>query len=230
MNAAFVIYGCLQCALLIWLLRYFRRSRDPAALVLMVPQALLVYDNWVIAAGAWIGPGPTLLALSWPRFWGHWLFGSWLVLACGAILQRCGFARGHGRPFTGTFGLLTLALMACEAPHFWNVEIHAVCEPGVIRYSSAVRAGTSCFDPWLVVAGGPPLVPIIVCLVVIGCGIAVSCRCRSFWLMAGGILMLISASPPLAAAHLDNLGEVCIMAGFAATLESLSCAVRAATR
>ena len=71
----FLAFALAQLGLFIWLLGIYRRSRAPGALVLLVPQFFLIWDNLRVAAGIVIGFGDLLYALSWPAFWAHWLSG-----------------------------------------------------------------------------------------------------------------------------------------------------------
>ena len=47
----FLAFALAQLGLFIWLLGIYRRSRAPGALVLLVPQFFLIWDNLRVAAG-----------------------------------------------------------------------------------------------------------------------------------------------------------------------------------
>jgi hypothetical protein len=64
-TALFWIQTLLHVLLVAWLVRIYRESGLLAAAVLIIPQAGLVWDNGVVAAGSLIGIGETLKALSW---------------------------------------------------------------------------------------------------------------------------------------------------------------------
>ncbi len=205
--------AAMQFILFWWLVRIWRTTGAAAAAVLIVPQFGLVYDNLMVAAGSDIGLGPLLEALSWPRFWIHWLMGAWLIIAAGAVLRMAGVRRAQSRWAMGGFCLLTVALMAYDLPHFWSETLYPVCEKGLVRYSTAVSPKDFCFPDQVALSGGPPIAAIMTCLVVIACGI-VLWRARRFpWMFLGALLMFLSASPPLMRLKLDNFGEVLIAGG-----------------
>jgi len=210
----FLCQAALQGLLLGWLLRIWRSTGALAAAVLLLPQLGLVYDNLVTGLGSVVGLGQTLEALSWPRFWIHWLMGSWLIIVTGAVLRMAGVAWARSRWVMGGFCLLTIALMAHELPHFWTESLQPVCEKGLVRYSTVVSAANACFAGQVPVpSGGPPLAALTACLIVIAGGLVLWLRRAFPWMFAGALLMLVSASPPLMKLKLDNLGEICIAGG-----------------
>jgi hypothetical protein len=213
-TALFWIQTLLHMLLVAWLVRIYRQSGLLAAAVLIVPQAGLVWDNGVVAAGSLIGIGETLKALSWPRFWVHWIFGTWLIIGCGAILRLAGVRWAQTRAGMLVFCLLTAALMVYDLPHFFRDQLYPVCEKGLVRYSTVVTADRLCFEGQaLTPRDAPPYPSIIACLVVIASGVVLLIRRRFIWMLLGGVLMLLSAAPPGMKLKLDNLGEVFITGG-----------------
>ena len=210
----FWIQTLLHVLLFVWLVRIYRRTGLLTAAVLFIPQFGLIWDNGVVAAGGLIGIGETLKALSWPRFWIHWLFGTWLIIACGTVLRLAGVRWVQHRWGMALFCLLTVLLMIYDLPHFVRDQIYPVCEKGLIRYSTFVSADRLCFEGQaLTPRSSPPIPSIITCFIVIGTGLALLIRRRFPWMMLGGLLMLLSASPPGMKYKLDNLGEVLIAGG-----------------
>lgn len=210
----FLVQAGIQLLLLAWLVRIYRLTGLAVALALFIPQFGLVYDNLIVGLGRFIGPGELLKAISWPRFWIHWLFGAWLIIACGAILRLAGFAWAQHRGVMVAFCALTSALMVLDLPYFWTTDLHPVCEFDLVRYSVQVPAELVCFPGQAAVPGlGPPIAAVITCLVVIATGVVVMIRRRFPWLFAGGLLMLLSAMPPLSTYKLDNFGEILIAGG-----------------
>ena len=212
-TALFYLQTVIQIALLVWLLQVRRATGAAAATVLLVPQMGLVYDNLIVALGSSVGLGSTLQALSWPRFWIHWLFGAWMIIASGSILRLAGFQWARTRVAMASFCLLTVALMAYDLPLFWKSHLYAVCEKGLVRYSVAVAADKFCLPDQFVVRSVFPVAAITTCIVVIIVGIELLRRRRFPWMAAGGVLMFISATPFIANLKLDNFGEVFIAGG-----------------
>jgi hypothetical protein len=212
--ALFWFQTLLQLLLLFWLIRIYKTTGLWAAAVLFIPQAGLVWDNGVVAAGSHIGIGPLLEALSWPRFWTHWIFGTWLIIACGAVLRLAGIPWAQAKWVMASFCLLTVALMIYDLQHFFSDQIYPVCEKGLTRYSTVVLPDRLCFPDQVVTPrGSPPIASIITCFVVILSGLVIWVKRKFPWMFLGGLLMLISATPPLMAVKLDNFGEVLIAGG-----------------
>ena len=212
-SGLFLFQAALQLALFAWLWRLWRGRGVVVAAVLLLPQFGLFWDNLIVGLGRHIGLGPVLEALSWPRFWLHWLSGAWLVAASGAILRYAGFAFMRPSRAMLSFCAATMVLMLYDLPHFWRDSLHPVCEFDLVRYSTAVAPGTFCFPDQAVIVGAPPFAAIVTCLVVIIAGALLLVRHRFPWMMLGGLLMLMSAAPPFRALKLDNFGEVLIAGG-----------------
>jgi hypothetical protein len=181
-----------------------------------------VWDNLIVGLGRFIGFGPLLEALSWPRFWLHWLFGTWLIVAAGSALRLAGFAWMRPARSLVMFCSLTVALMMLDLPHFWRDSLHPVCEFDLIRYSTAVSADTLCYAGQTVVKSSPPIASILTCFVVIGVGLVLWLRRGFPWMFAGGALMLASAMPGLRDYKLDNFGEILIAGGCLWALDRFS--------
>jgi hypothetical protein len=201
----FLIQAGIQLLLLVWLVRIYKATGLAVALALFIPQFGLVYDNLIVGLGRFIGPGDFLKAISWPRFWIHWMFGAWLIIACGAILRLAGFAWAQHKGAMVAFCALTAALMVLDLPYFWTTSLHPVCEFDLVRYSVQVPANMFCFPD--------QVVSVVTCLVVIATGVVLMWKRRFPWVFAGGFLMLLSAMPPLSTYKLDNFGEILIAGG-----------------
>lgn len=209
----FLAQALLQAVLLLWLWRLWKTTGLAIALVLMLPQFGLVWDNLIVGLGRYIGLGDLLEALSWPRFWLHWLSGTWLIVAAGSALRLADFQVMRERYGMLVFCSMTLALMIYDLPHFWRDSLHPVCEFDLVRYSTSVAAGAFCFENQTVVTSAPPFPSIFTCLVVIAAGAVLMVRRRFPWMFLGGLLMLISAAPPARNLKLDNFGEILIAGG-----------------
>jgi hypothetical protein len=210
----FALYAVAQLALFVWLWRTWRETRTPSAAVLLVPQLGLFWDNLVVASGKFIGLGPTLIALSWPRFWIHWLMGAWLIVASGSILRLAGFEFAKRRWVMVTFCLLTAAMMVWDIPYFFEKQLHPVCEYDLVRYSTAVKDGAQCLPGQAAVPGGGAPIPQLMAIAAVLFAGALLWRYRGFpWYFLGGALMYISATPPFQRLKLDNFGEVLIAGG-----------------
>jgi hypothetical protein len=205
----------MHALLFVWLVRLWQRFRSPAALVLLLPELGLIYDNLIIASGRSIGLGPLLSALSWPRFWLHWVCGPWPIIAAGSILRSAGLAFAHPRLVMGAFCALAVALTGLDLPLFGSAVLHPVCEHGLVRESLSVSAGHFCFPGETPSPATDPTASIVTCAVVIIAGALLWLRRGFPWIFAGGLAMLATSSPALRPLRLDNLGEVLILGGLA---------------
>jgi hypothetical protein len=230
-TALFLFQSLLQLLLLVWLVRIWKRTGLAVAAAMFIPQFGLFYDNGMVGIGSFVGIGETLEALSWPRFWIHWLFGTWLIILCGAVLRLAQFEWAQPRWVMGAFCALTAALMAYDLPHFWRESLYPVCELGLERYSTTVGPDRFCFpDQVATPRSAPPWPSIITCLVVIATGAILWIRRGFPWMCLGGSLMLISALPPFMKLKLDNFGEVLIAGGCIWALAHFSAGVVAPAR
>jgi hypothetical protein len=222
----FVAQGLLQAVLWVRCWQLWRTRRVRVAALLLIPQFGLVWDNLIVGLGRFIGFGPLLEALSWPRFWMHWLFGTWLIVAAGSALRLAGFAWMRPVRSMVMFCSLTAALTMFDLPHFWRDSLHPVCEFDLIRYSTAVAADTLCYAGQPVVKSSPPIASILACFVLIGAGLVLSLRRGFSYMFVGSVLMLASALPGLRDYKLDNFGEILVVGGCLWALHRFSVAPR----
>ena len=96
MSIVFLLYALAHIALFGWTLRLFLQHRYPATVPLLIVLFGLVYDNAVLAGGAWIGHGELLERLSVPRFFMH-AFGTPLLMLSAIGLTALGGDLGPER-------------------------------------------------------------------------------------------------------------------------------------
>lgn len=215
MTVQFFLYAAVQLILFFWVVSIYRKTGAAAALVLLVPQFFLFYDNFVVAIGSFIGLGPLLKAISWPRFWAHWFTGYWIIIAAGSILRLADFSWAKNKFVMASFCVLTVGLMVYETSNLWRVDLFPICQADLVRYTTTIRPGESCVDPaFQIKQQDSPLAVIIANFIIIIVGAILAIRRRFPWMMLGGILMLLSAALPAARAlKLDNFGEILITGG-----------------
>lgn len=215
MSAQFLIVAALQTALFVWLVQTYRRTGAIAALIMLLPQLFLVYDNLIVGIGSAIGLGDLLYFLSWPRFWAHWLSGYWLIAACGFILRDAGVRWAQGPWLVGGCLALVAGITAMELPNFWTVDLFPICQADLVRYTTTITPGQSCTDPaFSIEQRDNPLAVIIANFVaIISGGILLHAR-RFPWLLIGSASMLLTAAiPALREIKADCIGEALISAG-----------------
>lgn len=187
MSMDLVLYFFFTAAyigLLVWgLMR--QRSWNFMAFIYLVLIGL-IYDNGIISIGNFVGEGPLLENLSLLRFWSHAFLTPALVLFSWGALNCAGVLWAKKKAvFYGAL-LYTVALIAIEiAMETWGIEIAAVVEYGVLRYTSA--------EP----SSGPPLMVLLVSLVLIITGFVIWKKSGWIWMFAGAIIMTIGSAVPI---------------------------------
>jgi hypothetical protein len=217
----FFLYSAAHAALLVWALRLRVNQRAPASLLFAVVAAGLVYDNFVVAVGSYIGVGEFLEFLSWPRFILHALVTPftmvglmWLAEAGGA-----GWAQKRGwKNFMWVFAIVMVVYGSVT--HLIGMDIYPACFQGVLRYSSSVFAGQECFagQP-LVSGGGFPIPSVATAIVALIVGIGLWRQRRWPWLIAGALLMFVAGAMPIPLFGMvfGNGGEVLLLTSYIAT-------------
>ncbi|GGA68023.1 hypothetical protein GCM10011490_18170 [Pseudoclavibacter endophyticus] len=182
----FFAYAAAYLALLAWGLTLAARGRwwTPANLPVLVI-AGLVYDNIVLATGAYIGEGALLEGLNLARYWIHALVTPLLAIFAWHVVARSGVAWARTRWAGVVATAAAVALMALELTHVVGIELTAEREHGVLSYSAAEAAG------------GPPLMVLLVTVTLLVAAFFVWRRQKWIWLLVGTLLMVIGSAVPL---------------------------------
>jgi len=212
LTAAYIGFALAQLALAVWaFVLYFRRP-SLGAFAVALPIALLVWDNAVVAAGATIGDGPLLIALSWPRFIGHAVLTPVWILTGFEYARRAGAPRLQGRGSVIFQWALYLAMVA----------LGVVRSVVLLRFEPVTQG-----DLFYYTNGGgfpgPPIPALVMVIVVIAAGL-VLLRGRGWpWMLVGGVAMFIAAAIPVSVAGflVSNGGEVALSLALVATEQFL---------
>lgn len=209
---AYFVYAAAQAALAVWAFLLWRKDRSAGAFALLLPIATVWYDNMMIALGSYIGAGPTLEALTIPRFAGHAMFTAIWIVAAVSFALRAGAFAAHKRAVTiGSwvlYGTMVVIGLFNEVI-FFKGEL--VSEGDVIYYTNVGRLFT------------PPPPSLTMLVVVLICGAIVLWRTRWPWMLLGALPVPLSQfmSGDGAAFLLVNSGEVIMSASLVATLSFL---------
>lgn len=212
MTIAYLAYAAAQAALAVWAFRLWRIDRTIGSLALLLPIATVVYDNTIIAAGSWIGPGPLLEALTIPRFAGHALFTPAWIVAAVALAVRAGAFSNRQRVATVTsyvlYAIMVVVGIINEVVLFKG---ELVLEGDVTYYTNVGRLFT------------PPPPSLTMLVVVLICGVLVLRHTRWPWMLFGALPVPISQAirSDGAAFLFINSGEVIMSASLVATLAFL---------
>lgn len=210
-SLGYIAYGALQAALAVWAFTMWRRDRTAGAFMLLLPIAAVWYDNLIIGLGSTIGAGPTLEALTFPRFLGHSLFTpSWIVAAM-MLAIRFGAFRGRERvAHIGSWVLWAAMVGVGLVNEVFSFEGELVREADVLYYTNVGRLFT------------PPPPSLVMTLVVLLAGVYIAVRTRGRWpwMALGAVLVpagqFVNAEGPLF--FVVNFGEVLMSASLVATL------------
>lgn len=204
-SAVYLAYAIAQLVLTVFLVRLYLRDRHWTLLAFAINVAGICYDNLAIGFGHLIGPGPTLMALNYPRYLIH-ATTTPLIGMLGLYLARnAGVAWAWGRKALVIFWAITIPILALA---IYNDLIMLRLEPaysaGTLRYANAA-------------AEGPPLPAIVGMLMVLVCGVAIIIRARWPWLFLGALVMFVLAAAAASLGLVANLGEVAFVSGVVAT-------------
>ena len=72
----------------------------------------LIWDNFVLGLGRFLGEGDLLKTLSYPRFWLHALLTPLMIMFVWYLLRRDGVKWAQGMTAYAIFGTLTLLAIA----------------------------------------------------------------------------------------------------------------------
>jgi hypothetical protein len=230
----YLVLAAAQLALWLWGVRAWALAGRPPALAwVLVPTALLWYDNARIGLGRFIGEGDLLYALSVPALAWHWTMLPAFVLAAGAIARAAGLVWARHPVGRASFWTLAAILFVVDVPYaigvvfgpvgpFAGVALRLGCIGDAIRYTATLTPAYFCGPETEAYRIGPgPLVAVVMVVVVGIVGLALW-RARGWpWLAAAAGFMFLAAAggpawgtyaPPVA-----NVGELVFVAGLLGT-------------
>ncbi len=195
LSMVFLAMAAAEFWLLIWVLKRFAATRAPALAMAAVPLALQWADAGIIGAGRWIGEGDTLLWLNQLRFFWHAFTLPALIIGLGSIL-RAAQAPLLTKPWVmGAFCLAAVVAWFVQWPWWPQADFVTACYGDTLRYVNHVAGAQICrSDQSLGVAGGFPVVGLVVILLELIVGLWLWRRRGWIWLTLGSLLVLITAT------------------------------------
>ena len=104
----------------------------------------LIYDNFIIAFGRFIGEGNILENANYVRFWVHALFTPTLIMFAWRICSGTGFGWAKKTSWKILFGLLTIGLILYELfTTIMGLELEPKWKNGILIYDQAVGPNRS---------------------------------------------------------------------------------------
>jgi hypothetical protein len=233
-SALYLAAAAVHAYLWTWGVHRWRRSGRPAGLgLVLLPAALLWYENLRTGLGRFLGPGELLYALSVPALAWHWTVLPVFVLAAVAMAREAGLTWACSLPGRLVTAGLVAALFAIDLPYALgllfggtgplpDVELRLGCIGDAVRYTATLSEAYLCDPADATHRVGPgPLVAITMVIFVLAVGVALWVRRGWPWLAltAGAMFLAAGAGPAFGAyaAPLANVGEVALIAGMLAT-------------
>ncbi|GAB3804842.1 hypothetical protein [Virgibacillus kimchii] len=178
----FFALGIGYICLFIWVL-FLSRTHGLFSLtnVLLLVIIGLIYDNFIIALGRYIGEGNTLESLSYVRFWLHALFTPTLILFAWSICFKSDLSWAKKAYWKVLASLITVGLILYELiTSVRGLELEPNWENGVLTYDSAGQAA----GPFMVIAITLVLGIVSVIFIV---------KFHYYWLFIGILLMVLGS-------------------------------------
>ncbi|MFN7470863.1 MAG: hypothetical protein ACK5S9_04320 [Roseiflexaceae bacterium] len=188
--------AAVHSVITILIMRVASTQKSIALWLLALSGIGLAFDNAILGVGTLIGAGDTLLTLNMGRYAFH-AIGTPLLMVAGIVLARNGGVTWTWRRGMTilTYGTVLSCILYGIYEYFGGAKYVESTE-GVLRYVLAERSG-------------PPLAAITTMTFMIAFGIGMYIHQKSWWMLAGSLMMFVAASMQLGV--IANLGEVFLM-------------------
>jgi len=235
-SALYLVAAAVHAAVWIVGARAWARAGRPVALTLvLVPAALLWYENLRTGLGRFLGEGHVLYALSVPALAWHWTVLPLFVLSAYAMAHEAGLDWSRRWwALTLVSGIVT-AMFVVDLPYALGllfgpvgplpeVELRLGCIGDAVRYTATLSEAYLC-DPGSEVhrVGPGPVVAIAMVVAVLAVGVALWVRRRWPWLaLAAGVMFVAAGAGPALGAYAApsaNVGEIVLVAAMLATAQ-----------
>ena len=202
----FIFYSLVQLGLLVLAVGEWRKNGRLVYLILPIIVAALVYDNFVVGTGIWIGEGQTLQTLNFFRFLTHVLFTPLLCILGLMVARNAGVDWAwNKRAVTAVYSLTAIFVAIGLYADVFLLNLSPVAEDGTLRY---VNIGWE----------GPPIAAILTMGVLLFVGISVIVETRWYWLLVGSLAMFLISGFAATIGVVANLGEIILIASLLGTL------------
>lgn len=182
LTAMYFVYTLIMVGLLAVALRIKPGRQRTYLWLLLVVLVGLVYDNFIIAIGSFIGEGDLLKTLNAGRFAGHALGTPLLTIFAFGILRSAGQGWAQSKVWHAVICLFTTALVGLGV---FN---------DIIRLELAPRALADTFRYVNVAVKGPPIPSIATIMALIVMGIFLWRKTGWQWLAVGSLVMFVAAA------------------------------------
>jgi hypothetical protein len=218
----FPLYVLCHTATLCGALYLARVHKAPGAWLVALIAVGLIYDNLIVSLGTTIGIGPTLEALSWPRFAMHALLTPFMMIAVTQMAVAGGIRWANTTQWRIVVWVLVVSMMAVGAfEGLIGLETVPACFDGIIRYTANLHPSHFCDDSYAITHGsGPPIPALVGNVLTLVVGFSLWRQHGWGWLIGGALAMTAAASVPMAESGMaaSNAGEVILMFAYVATV------------
>lgn len=180
-----LIFGLFAIAYVGILIGGLQKHRKIASAIIFLTVIGLIYDNFILAIGQWIGEGALLENLSYARFWIHALLTPTLILFSLFVLREAGIRVARKTWVTVSFVILWIAATVVEfVVELRGLELTLEESYGVLSYASSESAS------------GPPAMILIVLFGLLIAAILLAWKKKWWWMLLGTIVMTIGSAVP----------------------------------
>ena len=183
----YLMYVALYTALLIWgLYRIKRYDLSKWTSVIYIVILPLIYDNFILATGKWIGEGELLESLNFSRFCLHALITPLLVMYSVGTLRESDINWAKEKWIIIAGLIYTIGLIVLEfTTEVIGLELEVVKEYGVVSYSNVEEAT------------GPPIMVLLVTLILIIASAILWKKTKWPVFFIGAVVMTIGSAVPI---------------------------------
>lgn len=138
----FYLIGCGYICLLLWGIHLWKKEKElDFSICIFLVIIGLIYDNFLIASGKFIGEGILLKKLSLARYWLHALFTPLLIVVISSICAKMDLRWAKKRFWKIIVFLLTIGLMFFEwRSSIFGIKLKAEWKNGVLTYEAVSGA------------------------------------------------------------------------------------------
>ena len=221
LSAVFLSFALTHLAIAAYVMRPREGIRAPGRYIIAFIGAGIAYDCILIASGQWIGAGPLLETLNWPRFALHAVFTPLLMLAAWQIAAAARLEWTRSMALYAGLWILIIGLSAYGIVFdLIGLQIQPACVGDTLRYTYSTPAPQLCTPEQVPLPGhGPPIPSILTAFVCLLAGISLWRQYRWAWLAAGSLGIFVLSGIPAASTGpvFGNGGEVLLQAALAFT-------------
>lgn len=214
------LYTLLHLLLVAWGITLWQKQRSLGTGIVVLTAAGLAYDNLILSLGTSIGVGGTLEALSVPRYLFHAIMTPLLILTAFELANRAGVPMAQSSRNRNIIAGVALVLVGVGMLQgFIGMHLKPACHDGILRYAERLTENQLCpdivYEEEALQAGGMPPIASIATVIITGVlGFMLGRRAGIWWLLAGAVVMFITAAVPASRVGLwvGNGGEVVLLA------------------